>query len=154
MLSAILACAAIASGLLAPVAQRRPPLKRAPLVRSTPFHLQDLPTLALAESGSASDDPFLIGLAGVSIVLFLFVVGSAGFLTIKEQQTKKDIDAFPDGKPRLPTLAELDEMDGRVAIGGGGPEGEEPAAVNRMDRRQQKKYKKKAPPGLGDASRF
>ena len=43
--------------------------------------------------------------------------GSAGFLTVKEQQTKKDINAFPEGKPKLPTLAELDDMDGRAGAG-------------------------------------
>ena len=152
--SLALACASLADAFAPAPSTRLAPLRHAPqrslVARSSSSDVfGGASTLAVAGTGS-SDDPFLIGLAGASIVLFVFVVGSVVFLTAKEQLTKKEINE-DEFKPRLPTMAELGDVDDDAAAAPPMPMAE---GSNRRARRENQKLMKKPPPKLGDSARF
>ena len=125
------------------------PLHRSPTVRpaSADLAAASAGTALIAETGN-SDDPFLLGLAGVSIVLFVVVVAGVVFLTAKENLGRQKFEEDPETKRRLPTLAELDSDASDTP---------DPAAANsganRRAKRENKKLLKK-PPKVGDGARF
>lgn len=135
----------------------RPQVRRAPVVRHrvrVRVDLSTLPSYALAESGAGANDPFLLTLAGLSIGLFVFVVGAAGYMTYQEQSSKKNMEAEDNGtKPKLLTMAELE------AQGVADPDelvkaADMPTATNRNERRQNRKIVKKKIKPEQDRARF
>lgn len=140
--------AAVASEVraFAPPPQRRAVLQRRPApcrMAAAPAHLAGAYGTALvAETGNAND-PFLLGLASVSIVLFVLVVGGVIFLTAKEQLGKKALEEDEVRERRLPTLAELD-ADAPMAP-------TDPGNPNRRAKRENAKMKM---PKMGDGDRF
>jgi hypothetical protein len=126
-----------------------PPLHRRPTSRpaSADLAAASAGTHLIAETGNAND-PFLLGLASASIVLFVIVVAGVIFLTAKENLGRSQFEDDPDTARRLPTLAELD---------GDAPAAPDPAAAdggaNRRAKRENKKLMKK-PPKMGDGDRF
>ena len=68
----------------------------------------------------------------------------------KEQLTKKEINE-DEFKPRLPTMAELGDVDDDAAAAPPMPMAE---GSNRRARRENQKLMKKPPPKLGDSARF
>ena len=152
--TALLLCVAALLLCVAADAFTRPQGRRAPVVRRAAVDLSTLPSYALAESGAGANDPFLLTLAGLSIGLFVFVVGAAGYMTYQEQSSKKNMEAEDNGtKPKLLTMAELE------AQGVADPDelvkaADMPTATNRNERRQNRKMVKKKIKPEQDRARF
>ena len=163
--TALLLCVAALLLCVAADAFTRPQGRRAPVVRRAAVDLSTLPSYALAESGAlpsyalaesgaGANDPFLLTLAGLSIGLFVFVVGAAGYMTYQEQSSKKNMEAEDNGtKPKLLTMAELE------AQGIADPDelvkaADMPTATNRNERRQNRKMVKKKIKPEQDRARF
>lgn len=93
-------------------------------------------TLALANEArgavSPQDDPMLNSLALGSVGLGVFVTGATVFITFQDQWSKPG-NKDQNGRPKLPTMAELD-TDTPVV---------EEKAPNRSERRARKRMKKR-----------